>query len=220
MAHALTLFARAPVPGETKTRLIPALGPEGAATLYGAFLEDLTERFGPDFDATLSCAGDLAHPQLQHLARAHAFHLKAQSGSDLGARMSHSLRRMSEHADCGVIVGTDMPTLPRSLVEQAFRRLEHADVVLGPTSDGGYYLVGTRGDLPGLFADVRFSGPHALADTVASAQRLGARVARLTPWYDIDEPSDLSLLRAHLALDRAAAPATAACLFDPPPAGR
>ena len=212
----LTLFGRAPVAGATKTRLIPSLGAQGAASLYRAFLEDVTERFASAFDVRLACAGDLAHPDLQRLSSEHGLDICAQSSGGLGERMSHSLRQMSEDHGRGIIVGTDMPTLPKSLLDLAFRALEQADVVLGPTADGGYYLVGSRGHLPGLFADVRFSGVHALSDTVAAAERSHARVALLTPWYDIDEPADLALLRAHLALDPAAAPRTAAVLFDPP----
>lgn len=212
----LTLFARAPVAGETKTRLIPALGAEGAASLYRAFLEDVTERFASAFDVSIACAGDLAHPHLQRLANEYGLDLCAQSGVGLGERMSHSLRQMSDEHGRGVIVGTDMPTLPKPLIDGALRALDQADVVLGPTADGGYYLVGCRGHVPELFADVRFSGVHALADTVAAAERSSASVAMLTPWYDIDGPSDLALLRAHLALDPAAAPRTASYLLTRP----
>jgi len=220
VAHALTLFARAPVPGHTKTRLIPALGAEGAARLYSAFLADTLQRFAPDFSARLSCAGELTHPVLVRLAQTYEVALRAQCEGDLGARMSHDLSLMNSTHDAGVIIGTDIPTLPSVLVEAAFRALERVDVVLGPTSDGGYYLVGTRGAWPELFRGVRFSGPHALADTVVAATRAGAEVALLSPWYDIDEPGDLRLLRAHLSLDPRAAPHTATCLFDHPVTAR
>lgn len=224
MAFALTLFARAPVAGQTKTRLIPALGAEGAAALYQAFLEDMLEHLDGSletgsletraFETALSCAGNLEHPVLQRLALDHGLELRAQVAGGLGTRLSHALSRMAESHDGGVVVGTDMPTLPRALVESGVLALERADVVLGPTSDGGYYLVGSRRPWPDLFDGVRFSGPHALADTVLAARRAGARVELLAPWYDIDEPEDLRLLRAHLALDPSAASQTHACLFD------
>jgi rSAM/selenodomain-associated transferase 1 len=220
VAHALTLFARAPVPGETKTRLIPALGPEGAARLYEAFLEDALERFAGSFETTLSCAGDVTHPSLKRLARTYGVALRTQCEGDLGARMSHDLILMNRSHGNGIIVGTDIPTLPLSLVVDAFRALERADVVLGPTSDGGYYLVGARGAWPDLFRGVRFSSPHALADTLAAAEGAGAEVELLSPWYDIDEPEDLRLLRAHLGLNPPAAPHTSTCLFDHPAADR
>lgn len=220
MAHALTLFARAPVPGQTKTRLIPALGADGAAALYHAFLQDIVARFAPHFDLTLSCAGELENALLHQLAEQHDLTLRAQAEGSLGVRMSHSLARMNDDQGRGVIVGTDMPTLPLAFVQQAHMRLDEADVVLGPSSDGGYYLVGSRRNFPQLFDGVRFSSRHALADTQASAARCGARVALLTPWYDIDEPADLSLLRAHLALDPRAASRTAALLFDRPSTAR
>lgn len=224
MAVELTLFARAPVPGRTKTRLAKTLGEVRAARLYEAFLGDIVSRLAPLGALELACAGDLEHPALRRLAERHALPLRAQVPGDLGARMAHSLREMRARGGAGVIVGTDVPTLPAELVARARVALEGAaDVVLGPTADGGYYLVGvreTRIDPSDLFRDVRFSTRFAFADTLAAACRAGCHVAVLPPWYDVDEVDDLLLLEAHLALDRGAAPVTAATLFDRPAAGR
>lgn len=206
---ALGVFARRPAAGRSKTRLAPALGADGAAALYDAFLTDTLARFT---DATVFCAdaADLAwfedrHPGHRHLAQAEA---------DLGERMRVALETLLEEADGAVVIGSDAPTLPAARVHAAGRALSRgADVVLGPAADGGYYLYGCRGEAPAL-PDVRWSSRHALADTVASLERAGRTPALLAPWYDVDTPEDLRLLRAHLALTPRVAPETARALFD------
>lgn len=200
----LVIFARAPRPGATKTRLIGALGAERAARLYAAFVTDVRRK------------GDLAGLREQ-LWVAHPDDVDAyeaprlQRGADLGARMSHALGDALERADRALLIGTDSPTLPAAYLRLAADALDAADVVFGPSADGGYYLIGARGSAPALGgASVRWSTPHALADSRAKVA--GRRVATLPPWYDVDTPEDLRLLRVHLALDPRAAPATAAAL--------
>jgi len=136
---------------------------------------------------------------------------RLQAGETLGARMSHALADALRRADRALLIGTDAPTLPRGFLARAARALDTAEVVLGPSADGGYYLIGARGSAPDLGGPaIRWSTPHALADTRARVS--GRRVATLPPWYDVDTPEDLRLLRLHLALDPSAAPATAAAL--------
>jgi glycosyltransferase A (GT-A) superfamily protein (DUF2064 family) len=94
-------------------------------------------------------------------------------------------------------VGTDSPTLPLAYVEQAFRELDGADVVLGPATDGGYYLIGCARRQP-LFADIPWSSPHVLSETIARLTDLKSRLALLPPWYDIDTLTDWWVLRGHL----------------------
>ena len=115
-----------------------------------------------------------------------------------------------------VLVGTDSPTLPLVLIEQAFKDLERADVVLGPATDGGYYLVGCR-RLPPIFEGVAWSSSRTLADTVARLCDPGWRLALLPPWYDVDTADDWQMLRGHVAAMRRAGidpgmPRTAALL--------
>jgi rSAM/selenodomain-associated transferase 1 len=213
---ALQLFARAPVAGRAKTRLSPVVGTEGAAALYAAFLRDTcaTVARAGGFEASLWVAGDPDHPTLAE----HGLPRRAQRGDNLGERMHGALREGLAVADAAFVLGTDLPTLPAGHLRQAARALRGADVVLGPAADGGYYLIGVRGPAPralsALFSGVRWSSPHTLSDTLALSARAGLRVATVGPWYDVDRPEDLSLLRLHLRLDPTLAPATRAVLAE------
>ena len=180
----LTLFGRAPVAGETKTRLIPSLGAEGAASLYRAFLEDITERFASAFDVRLACAGDLSHPDLQRLSSAHGLDLRAQASGGLGERMSHSLRQMSDDHGRGIIVGTDMPTLPKALVDLAFQKGQQAlhEVFLG-------IIWIYRGDSAELIAErTRLSAPILKQDDrVGELNRRSRKITDINPETGAEE---------------------------------
>ena len=102
-------------------------------------------------------------------------------------------------AEAVVLVGTDSPTLPLAFIEQAFHELERADVVLGPATDGGYYLVGCALRLPPIFDGIAWSSSHVLAETVSRLTDPSWRLALLPPWYDVDTLDDWHLLRGHLA---------------------
>lgn len=205
----LIVFARAPRPGRTKTRLIPALGADGAARLSAAFLEDVlaTATEVPGLAPELWC------PSAEDAAR--FTRARVQEGDDLGARMQHALADALRRAPAALLIGSDVPTLPARWLRDALAGLARAEVVVGPSSDGGYWLVGARGEAPDLSGAIRWSTRHALADTRAA---LGARrVVTTRPWYDVDTPEDLRLLRLHLATRPAAAPRSARvlCDFDP-----
>lgn len=212
----VAIFAKPPVPGRTKTRLIPALGAQGAAALHGAFVSDTLARCAEvdELAPVLSCADDGDHPALAELASGCAVERTVQPPGDLGARMAATLHDAIARAGRGLVVGTDAPTLPASLLRAAVRALERAELVLGPAADGGYYLVGARGRVPAVFEGVPWSTPRVLAVTLAHAARAGATPALLPPWYDVDTPDDLRLLTAHLALEPGAAPATAQVLAE------
>lgn len=205
MRAAIGVFARAPIPGETKTRLIPAVGAEGAARLHEAFLRDVLRRAASVAPVTLFVAGPLEHPSFDALGGAEVtFERRPQRGDDLGARMTHALAHLRTRADRAVLVGSDAPTLPARVLRAAIHH--PAEQVLTPTADGGYALVGGR--RPFRFEGIRWSASTTLAETLA--RNPGAH--RTEPWYDVDRPEDLALLRAHLTLDPGAAPCTAAAL--------
>ena len=126
----------------------------------------------------------------------------------LGAAFDDALGRYERV----VIIGSDAPTIPVGLIGTAFDALKHAPLALGPANDGGYCAIGASQSIRPSFERVRWSTAHALQDTVrANPDR---DVATITPWYDIDEPNDLEVLRAHLSVDPAAAPATSRCLIE------
>lgn len=212
---AIAIFVRPPVPGQVKTRLAAALGANGACTLYRAFVRDTLNKVQalPDIEPALFVAGSSADAALLNLLRPYRLPLIEQSGACLGARMEHALRWGLQRAPLAVVLGTDIPTLPVSFLAQARVCLVHHDTVLGPTSDGGYYLVGARTPaVPPLAGEIRYSSPHALADTRRACTGAGLQYAQLPPWYDVDREEDLHLLQTELSLDERRAPLTASYL--------
>lgn len=188
--------------GRVKTRL--QLDGERAVQLHRAFVADtlaLVARAAESrpLAVELAIAGDVgAFPEHAALSTG------AQVPGDLGARMSHALGATPGPT---LIVGTDAPSLPPRLLLAALEALESHEVVFGPASDGGYVLIGARGTAQ--LDGVRWSSEHALADSLA--RNPGAKL--LEPWYDVDTPADLALLRSHLRFDASAAPHSAAALF-------
>ncbi len=207
MKAAIGVFARAPIPGETKTRLIPALGAEGAARLHAAFLRDVLTRAVRLAPVTLFVAGDPNHPTLESVLgdpELATVATERQTGDDLGERMARALQGLRRSADAAYLIGSDVPTLPERLLRRVTRAAR--DRVLTPTADGGYALVGGR-------AEWRFEGIRwSTATTLAETMDRNPDVTLTEPWYDVDRPADLDLLRLHLTLDPMAAPATAAAL--------
>jgi rSAM/selenodomain-associated transferase 1 len=132
------------------------------------------------------------------------FAVVPQSPGDLGQRMAAFFQsQLDAGSSATVLIGTDSPTLPLAWVEQAFAALAHADVVLGPATDGGYFLIGIARRLPPIFTGVRWSSAHVLTETV---KLLPAdwRLELLPPWYDVDTLADWQVLCGHLAALRRA----------------
>jgi rSAM/selenodomain-associated transferase 1 len=199
-----------------KTRLESAFGEEGAAALYRAFVEDTLDLCARVRDAgrvdVALWAAEIDEPVVTEWGRRLGITPLRQPDGDLGARLTTAFERGLREHQRVVIIGSDAPTLPLALVVAAFNALDHAPMALGPANDGGYYAIGaTRGVAP-RFDNVGWSTPTALEDTVRANEDL--RIAMLSPWYDIDEPADLAVLRAHLSARPKVAPATARCLAD------
>ena len=126
--------------------------------------------------------------------------IRRQRGAALGARMSNAVAELLAGGwGRVVIVGGDHPTLPRARLLEAFRKLERADVVLGPSLDGGYYLVGCGRWLPVMFEGIPWGTSRVFRATRMRLARLGIPMAVLRPWYDVDRPRDLARLRRELA---------------------
>ena len=208
------VMVKAPTPGFVKTRLVPPLTAEEASGAARCFAQDTVanaRRIVSDVLIAYTPSGGRA--ELEPLLPG-GLHWAEQGGRDLGER----LEAIVGHADgLGfkplIITGTDSPTLPASFVETARDALTEgdADVALGPTADGGYYLVGLRAPVPELFRGVAWSTPLAYRQTADNAARLGLRLLELPQWYDVDGPADLARLREEMFTDeeaRARAPAT------------
>jgi hypothetical protein len=200
-ARHLGIFVRNPVPGAVKTRLIPALGAEGAYALYLGFLQDLFRRVhrlkGARVTVFHADGADALTPLLPR-----GWALAPQEGADLGQRLEAASRRLLGAGGRALIIGSDSPDLPIQYLRRAFTRLKHKDVVLGPAADGGYYLVGLRATAPALFDGVHWGGDAVLQQTVDNVARAGLSLHVLPVWYDVDDEPSLQLLRTMLAARR------------------
>ena len=133
------------------------------------------------------------------------FALAPQADGDLGRRMAAFVeRQLEDGARAVVLVGADSPTLPVEHVERAFAELERTDVVLGPATDGGYYLIGCGPTRPPLFEGIAWGAASVLADTAAALTDPRWRLSLLPPWYDVDTPDDWTMLGGHIAALRRA----------------
>jgi rSAM/selenodomain-associated transferase 1 len=212
MTFTLIVFAKAPVAGQAKTRLIPALGAAGAAALAQRLLEHTvaTATQAGCRHVELCTTPDAGHAAFQSLAARHALTLTTQGDGDLGRRMDRALTRaLHDHAHA-VLVGTDAPALDAARLAQAQAALHDHDAVFVPALDGGYALVGLRRPAPALFAGVAWSTPQVMAQTRERARAAGLRWAELEPVPDVDEPADLVHLAAYphlLPAEASAAPA-------------
>jgi rSAM/selenodomain-associated transferase 1 len=203
-SRVLGLFAKWPSPGSVKTRLAAATSPFWAAQFAHACLVDTLDRLARvEARRILGFTPTESHADFASLVQ-DRFELCAQSAGTLGQRMETFFAScLQQDVDRVVLVGADSPTLPLDLIATAFDQLNQADVVLGPATDGGYYLIGCRRRLPSIFADIPWSSSRVLQDTVALVQKAKLRLGLLPPWYDVDTREDCQMLRGHLAAMRA-----------------
>jgi uncharacterized protein len=207
--ESLVLFARAPVLGRVKTRLSKERGEREAILLYTAFLRDVATvcanwrdedvAVDPNRRLVLYVEPHGEDPLLAEIARLAGARVVPQVGEDLGAKLRHIFdAEFARGARSVCAVGSDSPTLPRHLIDHAFRSLAWERVALGPSFDGGYWLVGAQRPAPEIFSDIPWSTPSVLNRTVAQLRGQGVRPYLLPFWYDVDEPSDLEPLVWHL----------------------
>jgi uncharacterized protein len=211
----LLIAARAPVAGETKTRLGKSIGMERAAILYEAFLRDLAVRLTVDGDAydigwTHSPPEIDFRPWLDRIGATigPGVHVVPQEGPDWGARQDYLLRWAHEQGyERSVLIASDSPHLEGAVIRQAFAELSTHDVVMGRVLDGGYYLVGLNG-YSEVLHDVPMSTSSAADALVARAAALGCSLAELPATFDVDTAADLAHLVRTLAPDGGNSPAT------------
>ena len=190
------IFAKPPLPGLVKTRLIPDIGPLKAARVYRYCLEytlAVVRQSGLDYQLFVSEAGD--DPLLQQEE------YSLQKGGDLGARMFHAFQELLKRSpDGALIIGSDCLDLTSLHLQQAARALADHELVLLPAVDGGYALIGCREINPALFARLRWSTDRVYRQTVANARQLNYRVSSLETVRDIDRLQDLEHYPELLAL--------------------
>ena len=195
----ILVFAKAPVPGLAKTRLIPALGRDGAADFQAALTRRSLGTACTAFPGavTLCCTPDTSDPWFQGLAAEFSVRLWDQLGADLGARMDHALTQALVDHERAILIGTDCPVLTSDMlrdVDTAMKEGE-AETVIVPAEDGGYVLVALSRPFPTLFTGIEWGTERVLTETVHRIDEDGRPARILSPLWDIDEPDDLKRLR-------------------------
>jgi rSAM/selenodomain-associated transferase 1 len=194
----VAVMAKAPRPGRVKTRLTPPLSRAGAARLARCFLLDTLARVARVERArgAVLYAPRTSRPMFRRIAA--GFLLVPQCSGDLGRRLAMAFRDLL-HLGLGpvVVIGSDVPSLPASVLEQAVGTLQDSrvDGVIGPSEDGGYYLIGLREPSPALFSGIAWSTPKVFEQTMTRARRQRLRMTTLAGCWDVDTPQDLERLR-------------------------
>ena len=191
---ALAVFAREPIPGRAKTRLIPLLGPRGAADFHAALVSDTLQK--------VNALAEHAEPyffldgeKFPVSSSLSDYTLKRQRGADLGERLEFAFEALLKSHTRAVVIGTDSPLLSRRALVTALEKLRALDAVLGPCPDGGFHLIGLRRHLPGLFDGVRWGSELAFEDMQASLSAHGLSCRILDSIDDVDRPEDVERLK-------------------------
>jgi uncharacterized protein len=197
-SNALILFARTPRIGKVKTRLNPDLSQETILKLYTRFLNDSIEKILRISESDHFIAGfpkeDLAY--FENISQKRGVSVFPQSGDDLGEKMRNAFDdRFSDGYEKVVIIGSDSPSLPLENIRMAFR--SEKDIVIGPSADSGYYLIGMCGRRIEVFEGVKWGSEAVLRETLEKVQVAKASLELLPIWYDVDEFQDLALLKTH-----------------------
>jgi rSAM/selenodomain-associated transferase 1 len=215
VAPTLIVFAREPIAGRVKTRLIPRLGGAVAARLADAFIVDALTKAAAVGRCKLVIVGSAPGPvhvskYFVGLARRFGAELVDQGQGDLGRRMARVLEPYADPPGA-VLFGTDTPSLPRGFIRQSIEDLRHAAVVIAPALDGGYYLVGVCGAIPDIFGAIGWGGGAVLEQTLRRLRRLRISYRLGRWWYDIDRVADLDFLIADLTRGAGSAGRRSAC---------
>ncbi|HEV2865043.1 MAG TPA: TIGR04282 family arsenosugar biosynthesis glycosyltransferase [Allosphingosinicella sp.] len=184
----ILVFAKAPVPGQVKTRLIPRLGAQGAAALAARMLEQTLEAAAAT-GLTVELCGD---PDPRDWYQGPGVALSAQGPGELGGRLRRAAKRVLAAGEPVLLIGTDCPSLDEARLSAAAAQLRGRDAVIHPTVDGGYALLGLRRFHPSLFEGIAWSTASVAAETLARIGELGWSVSVLETLHDIDEPADLA----------------------------
>ena len=200
MSTSLIIFAKSPVPGKVKTRLTPDITPTKAAELYKAFITDIicnTHKLKCE-RVTIAYTPSNAEATFHSMCGQSVDYLP-QKGYNLGERMKNAFRHsFDKGSKRTVIIGTDSPTLPLSYIQKAFDALKEVPVTIGPTFDGGYYLIGLSEQNAAIFDGVDWSTSKVFSQTLTRIQAINKQLYVLPPWYDVDTSDNLEFLRSHI----------------------
>ncbi|MBE9503180.1 MAG: TIGR04282 family arsenosugar biosynthesis glycosyltransferase [Proteobacteria bacterium] len=198
----IILFAKAPVPGEVKTRLSPHLSPEDAALVQEAFIFDTlaTLQSCKGVDLYIACHPSAKHPFYEEAQKRFTLTLIGQGAGHLGDRMKRVISQLkSAGYDEIVVLGSDSPSIPVKMIDDSFERLKKSDLVIGPSIDGGYYLIGFSGELPPIFDGINWGTESVFSETMERLKDSDIDCSVLPYWYDVDTIKELRFLEIHLA---------------------
>ncbi len=200
MSTSLVIFAKSPIPGKVKTRLTPYITPTEAAELYKAFIADIignTHKLKCE-RVTIAYTPSNAEATFHSICGQSVNYLP-QKGDNLGERMKNAFKHsFDKGSKRTVIIGTDSPTLPLSYIQKAFEALKEVPVTIGPTFDGGYYLIGLSEQNDAIFDGVDWSTSKVFSQTLTRIQTTNKQLYVLPPWYDVDTSDNLEFLRSHI----------------------
>ena len=202
----IMVFAKAPIPGQTKTRLIPALGAEGAAELHERLVNHtLNTAIQANLcPVQLWCAAPPEHPFFSALLQRHPITLKQQQGADLGERMGNAFIDALTQSPYALLIGSDTPSLSHQDLHDALMALKNGcECVLNPAEDGGYVLIGLRRIDMAIFRNIIWGSHTVLEETRQRLQQQGMQWCELKTHRDIDRPEDLLLCHLPESLSRA-----------------
>lgn len=203
MKRFLIVFAKEPEKGRVKTRLGKCFPNAQLLNLYKAFLKDTLDTAEKvDCEEKILAYSASGEPRyLKSISRNFKFY--AQRGRNLGKRMHNAFMYTKDKgAKKAVIIGSDSPDLSAGIINNAFQRLDKYDFVLGPSYDGGYYLIGLKKPEPCIFEGIRWSTPDVFEDTVKKARKMNKKIFVLKKWYDIDNLKSLGRLVCELKRNR------------------
>jgi hypothetical protein len=198
----LIIFSKAPLAGQVKTRLIPALGRSKATQLHRYMLEQTVIMASKlkNIDCELHCAPDTSHSFFNTLANKYSLKLLPQQGAQLGDKMAYAMQAALSNCLHCVIIGTDCPTMNAHYIQQAFTQLRSADVVLGPAKDGGYVLIAAKAFDGRLFSRVSWGTSQVLKQTLKNINQLQLKYHKLNTLSDVDRAEDLAYLPSQYLL--------------------
>lgn len=193
------IFAKEPEIGKVKTRLKHYFSKGRLLNLYKAFIKDTLD-IAKEVDCEekyLAYFSKKSPKLLKKISKGFKFY--KQRGGDIGERMHNAFKyAKAKNAKEIIIIGSDAPTLPFTFINNAFKQLNNYDIVLGPSLDGGYYLIGLKNPCFEIFKGIKWSSDKALEDTIKNAKTLGKKITLLKKWYDVDEMASLRLLGLEL----------------------
>ncbi len=194
----ILVFAKAPIPGRTKTRLIPSLGQQGAADLHAQLVRHTlaTATQTNLCPVELWCSEALEHPFFKECQKNFPITLKQQQGIDLGERMANAFNETLKQANQVILIGSDCPALTATDLEEALATLKgNHDCVLKPAEDGGYVLIGLTKPVEDIFHNIHWGSDTVLRDTRTRLSAIGWHWHEQASIWDLDRPADLEKLK-------------------------